>query len=257
MLRLLRFEFRKLSCSKAFYICLAISVAMCLIVALAMKVALSVLEHPEDFVGSYGTDGLGMMKHFLDLSNFTMMNGIVTAILVCEDYTSESIKNIYAKGYTRHNIFFAKYISTLVASLVMIVVGLLTSFALGFAVFGKAGEMGENYLLSMLVIVLCALAYHAIFFSISITFRKIGGSIALNIVVPVFFQLIVTLLDELLKIKDRISGGIAQYALSGRLSILVGNDVAISDVGIGVIVALLFAAIPLVAAYIFNNKRDN
>ncbi len=99
-----------------------------------------------------------------------MFAGIVTALLVCDDYEQQTIKNIYARGYSRSQVYFSKLISVFLAVTVMFALAdsLLKSetvvlanwwvAALPAAFSGQTAEVGRFagcFLASLLYILFC------------------------------------------------------------------------------------------------------
>ena len=103
MKNLLKLEFRKLKTRKSFYICIAVMVGMFAI----STFTINGLINP-DFSEDLGLSGINSLIGALSSSSFTMISGIFVALFVCEDYTSQTVKNIYAKGYSRTKVYLSK-----------------------------------------------------------------------------------------------------------------------------------------------------
>ena len=143
MKQLLRFEFRKLFRSKAFYVCCAISVAFILITALTTKALEPELKKlDENYQSVYS--GLTMLKDVFSNGQIAILGGIMISILVCEDFTSDTLKNVYARGYTRQHVFYAKVVSTLSAYFIVIFADMLLSVLFGTFMFDGFGTAGSN-----------------------------------------------------------------------------------------------------------------
>ena len=103
MTDLLHLEFRRLFRAKSFYICTVISLAMILISAATTKVMLNLIK-VEEFEQEFGeamTTALVVPTSFSMLktigsSSLSTILAIFLSIFVTEDYTSDTIKNIYA-----------------------------------------------------------------------------------------------------------------------------------------------------------------
>ena len=73
------------------------------------------------------TDAVNTM--FVVLSTgFTSFLGIFMAVFVCHDFSQQTIKNVYARGYQRTTVYFAKYFISLVATLLMVLLYLAYGF---------------------------------------------------------------------------------------------------------------------------------
>ena len=102
MNNLIKFEFRKLFKSKSFYICLLICIGLVLLSGLTTKIMVEsreVIDLPSKY---------SMLQGAVSFGNITLISAIYTALFVCEDESSNTLKNIYAKGYTRGNVFISK-----------------------------------------------------------------------------------------------------------------------------------------------------
>ena len=112
MNNLLKLEFRKLKRQKCFYICLAIMVAMLLITGVTAKIF---MDHAAELAEIAGEPVIPttlpvFLLSFASASMFSMIASIYVSIVVCEDYESQTIKNIYARGYSRSAHYFSKLI---------------------------------------------------------------------------------------------------------------------------------------------------
>ena len=84
-------------------------------------------ESSADYQGLAGLAALQTPTSFSLLkgaatSSLTTILAIFLSIFVTEDYTSDTIKNVYSKGHSRDRVFFAKCISAFAASIIMILV---------------------------------------------------------------------------------------------------------------------------------------
>ena len=197
MAKLLRYQFRRLFKNKSLYICTAVSIAIIFLTALATRALTTFLEG-SGAPAEVNVGGFVSLKSGMSAGMFTFLAAIMVAIFVSEDYTQETIKNIYGKGYSRGQVYLANYIVSLVEVVILFLAECLIGFAAGSALLGGVGSMGENYILSLLGVLLVVIAYHAIFFGVSISIRKSGGAVALSIIVPVIFDALFMLLDNFL-----------------------------------------------------------
>lgn len=252
MKQLLRFEFRKLFRAKSFIVCSLISFALILISVLTYKALSGVINDPS--IIETGYTGLLMLKSSYNNGSVTLIGSIMISLLVCDDYTNDTLKNVYAKGYTKENVFLAKMISSLTAFLIMLLGGMILSFFFGCVFFDGVGEAGSNYAGSMIAIILIALAYFTIFFSIAILLRKLSLSITINIIGPIGMTAILALADSILKIKDF---SLTSYWLDGRLTELSKLTPETSSVIGGVVVAIVVIAGFFSLGYFIHRKRDN
>lgn len=256
--KLLRFEFRKLFQNKVFYICIAISIALFAITTATNVVLQQTLKQVAEDTGTYLPDAsftaVDLLKGFFGSSNASIITAILVVILVSGDYTNDITKNIYSKGYSRESLFIAKYIVSLIAVLILILAGMLISFFTGAVILDGIGDMGKNYALSIVCIIIIAIAYHSFYFGISLLLKKTGGSIAICIIGPTLIYLLLLMADTFLKI-DNFS--FANYWLDARISQLSATDVE-NETIIGSLITSAVIIIPMaLVPFFINRKRDN
>ena len=116
MAALLRFEFRKLFRNKAFYICLGICIAVLVINTITSKLMADIMYEAMKeayaemgITYEYNFSALALIKSVFN-SNTAIIEGVVVSIIVCEDFASDIIKNIYSnKIIFFHNIIFNSF----------------------------------------------------------------------------------------------------------------------------------------------------
>lgn len=274
MKALLKFELRKLLRNKAFFICLGIAVALITISLLINKVIFDsgLIEYaeqeiPEEYAEQYAEslsalkesfNGIMMLKNLLAntsnlLNNTLVISGITISLIVCEDFTGDTIKNIYSKGYSRTQVYFAKLVSSLIAFMAIILSGMILSFGLGSLLLDGVGPVGKNFALSIVCIFLVALAYFMIYYSIAMLFKKTAPSIVLCILGPLGLTLILELID-MVKKTDKFN--VSDYWIVG-----VSNNLSAIDVDNQYIIAGFIVPIVIIAgfgalSYFLNEKRD-
>ena len=258
MTNLLRLEFRRLFRAKSFYVCLVISLVMIVISAATTKMILNMAESSADYQGLAGLAALQTPTSFSLLkgtatSSLTTILAIFLSIFVTEDYTSDTIKNVYSKGHSRDRVFFAKCISAFAASIIMILVCALFSFALGKIFFGEVGTPGKNYASSLLAELVILLAYVSLFFTIAIAFKKTGTSIAVSIIGPLLVGLLLTLGNTMIKSDDV---NLSDYWLDGRLTILSQSDVPFKEVWIGFVVGAVVLLAAGAIGFVVNRSSE-
>ena len=257
MMNLLRLEFRRLFRAKSFYICTVISLVMILISAATTKMVLNMASSAEEFGEAFGSmlqtpTSFSLLKSTAS-SSLTMVLAIFLSIFVTEDYTSDTIKNVYSKGHSRDRVFFAKCISAFAASIIMILVCALFSFALGKIFFGEVGTPGKNYASSLLAELVILLAYVSLFFTIAIAFKKTGTSIAVSIIGPLLVGLLLTLGNTMIKSDDV---NLSDYWLDSRLTILSQSDVPFKEVWIGFVVGAVVLLAAGAIGFVVNRSSE-
>lgn len=254
MKQLLHFEFRKLFRSKAFYVCVAISIAFILISALTVKAMEPELKKIDPNYQTTYT-GLTMLKGAFSNGSISILGGIMIAILVTEDFTSDTLKNVYARGYSRQHVFYAKVVSALVAFLIMLFADMALSVLFGSIMFDGLGAAGENYVGACFATIFLALAYFSIFFAISYLSRKLSLGITLCIVTPLALTLLLSLGDTLIsKVADF---KLSDYWLDGRLSQMALDNVSGGNILGAFIISVIVIVVMTLLISAVNRKRDN
>ena len=255
MKALLKFELRKLIRNKAFYICLGICLLLMIINAITAKVLADVMKQAMEEIGQNyepSENALTLMKTVFN-NNTPLILGVVVSLVVCEDFAGDIIKNIYSKGYSRNQVYFAKLISSLIAFLAILLIGMIVLFLTGLILFGKIGTPGKNYALSVICIVLVALSYFAIYFSLGMIFKKIAPSIVLSILGPTIIMLLFAMVDAFIK-TDKIV--VSDYWISGLVTDLSYVDVENKTIIASFIVPFIVIGVFITLSFILNNKKD-
>lgn len=236
--KLLRFEFRKLFRAKSFYILAAILVGWividCLLTGLPGR-----FKDPQEIAPLYP-----FLKGLIT-NIFMIVIGLFVAIYCSQDMALGTIKNIYGKGFSRAKVYFSKYIVTLVASFIIAIVVYVVTLPF-FPLFDLSQPIQDNVFLIALGIILGIVAYHGIFFAISMSFKHLAASISINMVIPVVISPIVTLIDAT-ALKD-ISFKISPYWIDGLLGVF--NYGATSDSSKFFVSYLLLIAYALVGIFV-------
>ena len=254
MKELLKLQLRKLTKQKSLYICLAIMLALVLLSAVAYKIMMASSISLGDIAPEL-SDVTGIFFTLTTLSNadFFIILGIVVAITYCYDYEEHTVKNIFAKGYSRTSLFFSKVISILCATAFMFVCCFVFAFAVGTIFFG----IGEGNLLSMLGLVgiqfLICLAYSAFFVFICTICKKMAVAIAINIVAPLVISLVLMLADSIVKLS---SLKIAGFWLDGMITNLTSLGASLTSILIGVVGAVLYFVIFIICGAVSSKETE-
>ena len=201
--RLLKFEFRKLRSQKVFYISLAIIFGYTLVSALIAKFTYDLaaqLAAEEGFI----MPAISSAEQIMNAANgglLTLLLAIAVPIIVTEDFDQGIIKNIYAKGFSRGSVYFAKLIYAAACATALFAAQILcTTFSFGIIYgFEWVGWKGFGLLWAQY---LAYLATFAFYFTISASFKKVGSSIAINIFIPSVIGLLLNLISLALAKED-------------------------------------------------------
>ena len=218
--KLLRFEFRKLLRSKIIYIILGISVAFVVMNALVLVLLDSLMRDIDpELVSSYSA--YGFTKGALT-NSFVTIAGVFVAIYATEDFTHGTCKNVIAKGFKRIEVYFSKYIVSLIAILAIAILCAATSLGMGLALFiNDFGEITDNIPVIIIGQLLCVLVFHSMFFTIAYTIGKSGAAIAINIMAPLGITLILTIGNLLINKEDF---DLSKYWIDGIFSNFTGSS---------------------------------
>jgi len=255
MKELLRFEFRKLLRSKALYICLGIAVFLLVINAVTAKAMAEIMKEAMEEMGQpyeSAYSGLTLLKSVFS-NNTSIIEGVVVTIIVCEDFVGDIIKNIYSKGYSRSQVYFAKLISSWVAFTFIIVVGMIISFLTGLVLFGEVGTFGKNYIWSIICIFLLADAYFAIYFALAMIFKKIAPAIVLTIIGPTAITLLLAMADAFIDSEQIV---LSDYWLNSQMSYNSLTDVENKTIFTSIVLSIALIALFTSLSFFLNKKRD-
>ncbi|MCR5692140.1 MAG: ABC transporter permease [Eubacterium sp.] len=181
MARLLKFEFRKLFFQKSFYICGGIS--------LILMIATMVISHMASLMIAEGqllnpaNDGVKAAVSAVDLSSIQLILPIFLPLYVCVDFTQGTIKNILARGFSRSQVLWSKYIVCQVAGLSIYAIHFVFALCLG-SLLGGLGQWSLKALASLAVQTLVLTASISFYFMLCMLFQTMGASISLGILLP-------------------------------------------------------------------------
>ena len=135
-----------------------------------------------------------------------------------------------------------------IATSVMFLIAELAALISGSLSFGIGETESLRFLAVLVVQYVVAMANVAMFFAISSVLRKNGSSTAATIVAPMLVNVVLSLADSLLKLKDV---SLTNYWLSSFL-----GDLTLS-VGSGRMTLCLVAALIYIPVFVFVGMRIN
>ena len=250
MKKLIRFEFRKLFRSKYFYVLAGISVLFVLISGLTTKAI-------NDMITASGESGSAYSAYLFTKGalsgTYTILIGIFVALFATEDNSNGTIKNIYAKGYSRNQVYFSKYIVSLFAVVMISLATVVIAYLYSNSTWGNTLAITDNVALIVFGQLFGICAYHAIFFAISSIFGKIGSAIALNIVAPMGVSLVLGMGDAFIK-SENIK--LTSYWLD---SLFANFTSTVSDTKIlpaGIALFIIYTAAAIALGLFINQKKE-
>lgn len=252
MKKLLNFEFRKLIRQKSFYVC---NIVLLVLIFLSALMSKAVFDNISDLEQPLPT-AFGMLQTSLSGGNLTLIIGIFIALFACEDYTDGTIKNIYAKGYSRSEVYFSKLTAVCIFSIIACIISLAGSFVSGLLFF-EMGSVIDFHTIAVLFsqIFVVVFGYTTLFFAISVILKKTGSSIAGCIVAPMVVSLIFSMADSFLH-NDNFK--IANYWLDGLFGSITktASDVTGRTLIVAVIVSAVYAIICTAAGLKIGKKQE-
>ena len=246
MRNLLRFEYHKIFRQKSFYVCFGIVFGMIFLNALLMK---SLQDGEADVVFRAAE----FCESALSSASFSMILGIFTALFVCDDYSNNTLKNIYARGYSREKVYVSKYIASASVSLVMAVLCVAFAFALPIAIGGSEIALDSRLIGNLLAQLVVILGYHALYFAVAMFIGKVGGSVAFNLVGPSLILTALTLITSLLKIETLSFGN---YWLDSAMKSLSAGSTDGSLLVRAVVMAAVYIGILIGGGLMLNHKKE-
>lgn len=238
MLKLLKFEFHKLIRQKSTYICILIP-----FIFLFLGILINKLIYMNDNAQIPTT--INILKTSLATTNLTLILAIFIAINVTEDYTEQTIKNIYGKGYSRESVYLTKYIIIILYTLINVIIIYLSSLLIG-NIFFELGNI-DNLITNLISQAIIILAYSFLSYLIAASFKKTSPAIACSILIPLIITLLFNTLDSLLKLENI---KLANYWLDSFLTNINNN----SNISI-IIMAIIYTFIFFVSGLIINKKQ--
>lgn len=244
MNKLLRFEFRKLIKAKSFYVCSIIAAVM---TVLSINLANALAA---EGVGSFTFNGL--IKASLNNGMVMTLMAIFTAMFVSEDEQSGTLKNIYGRGYSRGNVFAAKYIAGLFAAIVFAFLSIGVTVAYGSSL-ASDGHITSAIVYNLLGQGFVMLGYYTLYFSISMLVGKGGSAIAGCVVGPALIGTVFSMADSFLKL-DNIR--LSNYWLENAFVKLQGDSCVLKDVYFSISLAITYTIIVFVVGRCLNKKKS-
>ena len=202
---MLKFECRRLFKKPSFYVCLGLcAVFTILTIAVSRANFNDMLKYYSSSIGDeYSYYSLENMKEtfaknfspdMLALNNtgISMMSTIMAifmGIFVCEDRVRGTIKNIYARGYSRTDVFLAKFIVASVTAALIFTAITLVAYISGWIMFATKPFAVEPLKVNGIWLLILGkfvaiLGVTALYFMLSELIGTTGFSIAANIFLP-------------------------------------------------------------------------
>lgn len=243
MANMIKFEIHKLFKSKSFYICSGLMLGLIIFFAMALNTS------------SGATSRMNGIEFALETKNMTLIEAILVifiCIFTCDDMSNGTIKNIYAKGYSRESVYFAKYIVVFITSLVLICFYILFSFVLGEILWSKSPDIVDSDMRILISQVIFVLERCTMYFAISIIFKRTGASIAISMVGIQVVEMAVFIIDMLIEKNNMFY----QYLLNTMYDKVCYMDYNEEIFRKFVLFSVIYAIAFMVISFIVHKKRE-
>ncbi len=250
MNKLIKLEFRKLFSSISYYVCLVIILLTLLLTSFISKVSAEELNQLNTF------NAIKVTRTALDNSMLSLVSGIFLAVFISQDESLGTIKNVISRGYSRIQIYFSKYIVSLISVLIYSLIVLIVGFLFGLSVSG-VGVIDSGFFISIFGELLVIIGFHALFFMFSTIFNKNGFIITLNIATPLIIKLVLGLLDSfLLKKEVNLGFQFGDYWLDGLMSSFNAKTMNAIELSISIIMTLVYIILFLTIGLFIYKKKE-
>ncbi len=251
MKKLLKFEFRKLAFQTSARVCGIIILCMAILavrIAKANWVAygLAVEGYPKP-------TAVSLTLSALSSSAFSLVLGIFVAIFISGDRSEGILRNVYAKGYSRNKVFFAKIIALCFYCLFFAILCLAINFLGGLIVFPSDSPLNYSELKVVPVQILLMLTYTSFFAMIATICKRTGSAVAGCVLVPTLASLAFILFDTFAGIDGFI---LSTYWFENMFSSVSVGYASTSDVLTSVIGGIIYAIVFTALAVVVNNKTE-
>ena len=217
MRNLFHFECSKLFKAKVFYICAIVLVGIILLLmgtqklteviaqeAIGLSPEEMIYDSPEDQelmesmslgIFSSARSGLAWVLNALNSTYVFIAFGAFVAVWFIGDYQSRTVQHALTKGYSRTEIFFSKYFSSLLVCLIYAVLAMLVGFIFG-SLFWKVGkDFSAKFLLLVLAQFVIIAAFNAMFCFFATLGFKMAPALILSIAIPIVIPMVLSLVD--------------------------------------------------------------
>ncbi len=284
MKNLLQFEMKKLVKARVFYICAIVIVATVLVLMGTQKLTEVISQNimggevsPDELlydseqdqeiledmgmgIFSSARTGLAWVLNALNSTYVFIAFGAFVAVWFLSDYTSRTVQHEITKGYSRTEIFFSKYLSSLFVCLIYALLAMFVGFLMG-TIFWKVGKgFDGKFILQILVQLVIIAAFNSLFCFFATMGFKVAPALILSIAIPIAVPMIFALVDLFLQMNSVEEGGnalqLSKYWLSGMISRVARIKAENKDIlyaflgGAGYLVVLTFFS------WLFAKKRD-
>ena len=238
MNRIIKVYLKNVFNQKGFYICLAINIAMNIIIPFIVGI----------FTHSNG-DATVSSKIISILSGAVgIVEVIFITIFVCSDFSEGATKNFISRGYTRRQVLYAKFIVSMIATFVFLLTNILGTF-----IFYGKNEMGfdSSIILYAIGAIAALVANVGLYVVISNTVEKLGIAIATNLILPN----VVNMVFPLISLAAKTDIDYSKYWITG-LTELMSNTPSFKEMLWVVAISLVYLVILFEVSNFIIKKKE-
>jgi ABC-type transport system involved in multi-copper enzyme maturation permease subunit len=242
-------DFYKLRKSKAFWICIFVSIGLAVLFVALLQTGVT---NAEDVAGRGAAE---MLAEVLVTGFNLIVIAAFVSIFITTEFQYGAMKNTLSRGAERDKVFFSKFIVSSCAALVILIAFILAFLATGSTLWGydPNGIGVFSGLIAMVSLnALMVVAYTALFTFTSITLRGTASAIATNAgclaIVSLLLGAVSALFSETFNLAD--------YWIGWGVSNLATLTPASGDIVQGIIIALAWGVVSIMLGMTFFQRQD-
>lgn len=248
MNKLIKLELRNLLKQKSLLICLIISTSLVIIGILASNLLNKMAMQAGETELLLGVNAFDSIVGYLVGGNITLLLAIVVSIYFGSEASDGTIKNLIGKGYSRRQFFIAKVICMIFATLIFIIISIISNYLMCLIVGIQIDSFSLSHLAKLGCITLAIISEVIMFSSLSFIIFKTGANIVANICIPLLFPLSLSLIDVLIKAKIKIS----DFWIENTTSLITNN----SKLPFIIIVSLCYIIIFIILGITITKRKE-
>ena len=196
MKKLLMFEFHNLFHKKSLYVCAAVMIALLVLVEVTSWVIM------QDYGISYMICVPETMVYSLYDADVVLFAGIFISMYVCMDFKYGTYKNVYARGFSKGSIYFAKFVAVFASMLIIYLAAMLTELVCSWILFGFSEYVDANYALIFVTQIFFVLANAALVYAIGMSTQKTSITVVFALLTSSMVDVVLSLIDGLLDMES-------------------------------------------------------
>lgn len=161
---------------------------------------------------------------------------VATASIVCDDYQLKTMKNILSSGVSRSSIFFGKYITSMLATFMLLLDAAVTMIiCVSFKGFGTHDVVMQQLLINIALQTVVVLIFNTFSFVIASLLKSAKTTIILSAILYMMDGAIFSGLANLTKIKlidglslSVVESDIDHFAMSGNDYLILGGHLLLA-----------------------------